>query len=52
MEEKYISIFEIPNQNLWNIKPKNRYVLPPENPPILSLMIDKKGILKKNKRII
>lgn len=52
MDEKYISIFEIPNKALWNIEPKNRFVLPPENAPILSVRVEKKGIFKKNERIL
>jgi len=37
MEEKYLSIFEIPNKRLWNVEPQNRFVLPPEIQPVLTL---------------
>ena len=31
MEENYISLFDIPNTSLWNVKPKNRFLLPNEH---------------------
>lgn len=37
MEEKYLSIFGIPNKKLWNTEMRNKFVLPPESHPIITL---------------